>query len=185
MARTVERTAWYSSVAIAFHWTIALLIVVNLILGLFHDAMPKGWQAMPLHKAIGITVLILSIGRLAWRIGHRPPPLPASLPGWERTTAHAVHWIFYVLMIALPLTGWMMVSGATTLRPLTWFGLFPIPFLPVSKAAGGFGHEAHELMGFLFAALVVIHILAALRHHILLRDSTLVRMLPIARVSNH
>ena len=81
----------------------------------------------------------------------------------------------------MPLTGWMMASSGNPPRPLDWYGLFPLPHLPVSAAAGDFGHEAHEVLGYALAALAVIHILAALRHHLLLRDSTLVRMLPILR----
>lgn len=172
----------YSRGAIAFHWVIALLVILNLGLGLFHDGLPRDWQVMPVHKAVGITVLVLTLGRIAWRVAHRPPPLPATLPAWERTTARAAHWLLYALLLILPLSGWMMVSGAETRRPLDWFGLFPIPYLPVGPAAGGLGHEAHEILGYVMVVLVMIHILAALRHHLVLRDSTLVRMLPILRV---
>ncbi len=181
MRSAVVRTDRYSRGAIAFHWTIGLLVIANLLIGLFHDAMPSGWRVMPLHKAIGITVLALSIGRLAWRLSHRPPPLPPTAPLWERRTAQAVHWIFYAMMILVPLTGWIMVSGAEVRRPLDWFGLFPLPYLPVSGAAGALGHEVHELLGLSMAGLVLIHIAAALRHHLIVRDSTLVRMLPILR----
>ena len=180
MRSAIVRTDRYTSGAIAFHWLIAAAILFNLWLGIWHDDLPKAWKVMPVHKAVGITVLVLSLARLAWRLTHRPPPLPIASPMWERTAAKGAHWLLYFLTIAVPLTGWMMVS-AGTLRPLNWFGLFPIPYLPIGKAAGSFGHEAHEILGYGLAALVVIHILAALRHHLLLRDSTLVRMLPILR----
>jgi cytochrome b561 len=177
------RTDRYSRVAIALHWTIAVLIILNLVGGLFHDAMPRGWGVMPLHKATGITVLLLSAARLVWRLTHQPPVASPDLPAWERGLAKAVHWSFYGLMIIVPLTGWAMVSNAETLRPLQWYGLFGIPYLPVSRETAGVAHEAHEILGYLFTGLVVLHVAAALRHHLVLRDSVLVRMLPFGRAS--
>ncbi|SFP45868.1 cytochrome b [Sphingomonas rubra] len=172
-ART-EPAARYSRVAMWFHWTIAALVIVNLVIGIFHDAL----GGMSIHKAIGLTVLALTAGRVAWRIAHRPPPLPAHTPAWERGAAHATHWALYLLMIAMPVTGWLMVSGGATRRPLTWFGLFDLPYLPVGEAAGGFGHDAHGLLGWLMLALVLLHVAAALRHRLLLRDGILARMAP-------
>jgi len=182
MRSAVVRTDRYSRGAIAFHWIIALAVLFNLGVGLFHDSLPSAWRVMPLHKAMGITILVLSLARLAWRLTHTPPPLPVATPHWVRAAAKTSHWALYALTIILPITGWMMVSNGTPPRPLDWFGLFPIPFLPVSRAASGFGHDAHEILGLAMAGLVVLHILAALRHHLLLRDSTLVRMLPILRL---
>lgn len=121
---------------------------------------------------------MLTAGRVAWRLGHRPPPLPAHTPAWEKGAAHATHWTLYLLMIAMPVTGWLMVSGSANRRPLTWFGLFDIPYLPMGEAAGGVGHEAHELLGWLMLALVVLHVAAALRHRLILRDGILARMAP-------
>ncbi len=166
----------YSTVAMWFHWVIAALVILNLAIGLLHDALPG--QSMPLHKSIGLTVLALTAARVAWRLGHRPPPLPAHTPGWERGAAHATHWLLYLLMIAMPVTGWLMVSGSAQRRPLDWFGLFDLPYLPVGAAAGGFGHEAHEILGWLMLALVVLHVGAALRHRLILRDRVLARMAP-------
>ena len=160
----------YSHGAIAFHWTIAVLVIVNLAIGLLHDVVPALRAWMSAHKAIGITVLVLTIGRIAWRLAHRPPPLPADTRGWERGAAHGVHWLLYALLLAMPLTGWMMVSGPPVRKPLSWFGLFDIPSLPVSPSGSGFGHEAHALLGWLMLALVVLHVAAALRHHFILRD---------------
>ena len=81
----------------------------------------------------------------------------------------------------MPLTGWLMVSGSDERRPLNWFGLFDIPYLPVSKAVGGFGHSAHGVLGWLMLALVVLHVAAALRHHLILRNAVLTRMAPAIR----
>ena len=177
----LARTDRYSTVAIWFHWTIALLVIVNLAVGILHDYIDtlKPWMAG--HKAIGITILVLTVGRVAWRLAHRPPPLPPETRAWEKGVAHATHWTLYLLLIAMPLTGWLMVSGTDKRRPLDWFGVFDIPYLPVSKAAGGFGHNAHGLLGWLMLALVVLHVAAALRHHLILRDSVLGRMAPGVR----
>jgi cytochrome b561 len=169
----------YSMVAVWFHWTIALLVIGNLAIGLLHESLLS--DAFWMHKALGMTVLVLTLGRVAWRIGHRPPDLPDTVHAHERRLAHVVHWALYALMLALPLTGWMMVSGAQTRRPFTWFGLFDLPYLPIGPAAGGFGHEAHEILGWAMLALVVLHIAGALRHHLLLRDETLVRIAPVLR----
>lgn len=168
----------YSGVAIAFHWVIALFVIVNIAVGILHEPVPALGAWMPGHKAIGITVLFLTLGRLAWRLAHRPPPLPAETKAWERGVAHATHWTLYALLLAMPITGWLMVSGAEKRRPLTWFGAFDIPYLPVSRAAGGFGGDAHGVLGWLMLALVVLHVGAALRHHLILRDTVLLRMLP-------
>ncbi|WP_326524894.1 cytochrome b [Sphingomonas sp.] len=184
MRSAVVRTDRYSTGAIVFHWLIAVAIIVNLWLGIAHDSLPRDWKAMPVHKALGITVLVLSLARLAWRLRHQPPPLVGDMPAWERGAATASHWALYALTIAVPLTGWLMVSGGAVRRPLDWFGLFPLPYLPVGRAAGSFGHEAHEVLGFALLGLAVLHVVAALRHHLILRNPTLVRMLPILRGSN-
>lgn len=164
----------YSRVAIVFHWTIATLVVANLAIGLLHESLLPG--TIPLHKSIGLTVLALTAGRILWRLGHRPPPLPADIPAWARGSAQALHMTLYLLMIAMPMTGWAMGSGRDVPRPVSWFGLFDVPPLPIGRAAGGVGHEAHEIPGWVMLALVAIHVAAALRHHYLLRDGLLVRM---------
>lgn len=179
MARSTVEVR-YSGVAIAFHWAIALLVIVNLVIGLGHDALPALRAWMPAHKSIGITVLALTLARLAWRIGHRAPPLPSHIAGWEKAATHAAHWLFYALLILLPLSGWMMVSSPDRKRPLDWFGVFDIPFLPVSRATAHFGGDAHGLLGWSMLALVALHFAAALRHQFVLRDNLVARMLPRA-----
>lgn len=181
MARSRTDTARYSSVAIAFHWTIALLVIVNLVIGLGHESVPALRAWMGAHKAIGITVLALTLGRVAWRLTQRPPPLPADTPAWERGAAHATHWSLYALMLAMPLTGWALVSGPDATRPLSWFGLFDVPLLSVASATADTADKVHGLLGWLMLALVVLHVAAALRHHLILRDHVLARMAPIAR----
>lgn len=170
--------ARYSRVAIAFHWTIAALVIVNMVIGIGHDYLPALRAAMGAHKSIGILVLALTLGRIAWRLGHRPPPLPAAMPAWEKGAAHAGHLGLYLLMLALPVSGWVMASNPERVRPLTFFGLFDIPYLPVSAAGAGAGHDAHGVLGWIMLALLALHIGAALRHHLVRRDGVLARMLP-------
>lgn len=176
MAGPADGVARYSTVAMWFHWTIAVLVIANLAIGLLHESLLRG--TMGAHKAIGLTVLLLTAARVAWRVAHRPPPLPAHTPAWERGAAHATHWTLYLLMIAMPVTGWLMVSGAAERRPLTWFGLFDLPYLPVGKEAGAAGANAHGVLGWLMLGLVVLHVAAALRHRLVLRDQVLARMAP-------
>lgn len=163
----------YDGVAIAFHWSIAAMVLLNLVSGLFYRPL------FFTHKAIGITVLVLSIGRLLWRMTHRVPPPPADLPRWQQLVARGTHYAFYVLILALPISGWVMSSATDERRPLTWFGLFDIPYLSMGPGpAGGSAHDAHVLLGWLTLALVALHVGAALRHHFLLRDRVVSRMLP-------
>src|SRR5215213_7524166 len=116
--------ARYSRVAVWLHWIIALLIVLNLALGFSHEDFDKPASAamMSVHKASGLTILLLSLTRLGWRLGHRPPPFDPVMKAWETGVARLVHWLFYLLLIALPLSGWMIVS--TRGRATSWFGLF-------------------------------------------------------------
>jgi cytochrome b561 len=168
----------YSRVAIWLHWTIALLVIVNLTIGLLHESLLKG--TIPLHKSIGMTVLLLSLVRLGWRLTHRPPALPASVKGWEKGLAHAAHWTLYALMILIPLSGWIFTSASPKRHPLSFFGLFDLPFFPVSqdKATSHAWADRHELMAYLMIALLLIHIGAALKHRFFDRDRTLDRMMP-------
>lgn len=172
----------YSHGAIAFHWTIAAFVIVNLVIGIVHEdlAKPVAGLLMGWHRALGILILALSIGRLAWRLAYRPPPLP-PMPGWQVGVAHALHWLFYFLIIAMPLTGWWMASAGLKRHPIDFFGLFPIPFLPVTQGPGGLGggaHIFHVYAGWTMAALVLLHIAAALRHHYVDKNTVLARMMP-------
>lgn len=166
----------YDRVARALHWMAAVLIMANLASGFAKDALDGIWNVVPLHKSIGLTVLVLGTARLAWRLGHPAPPLPAGTPAWQRKLAGAVHASFYALIIVLPLTGWIMSSASKF--PLAWFGLFAWPKFAVTKdsAIYAVGREAHEVLGFAFAALIVVHVAAALYHHIVVRDQLLRRM---------
>jgi|TARA_B100000378_G_scaffold276910_1_gene275853 cytochrome b561 len=169
--------ARYTAVARTLHWVIALLIVTNLLLGFTRDALPDGWAVMPVHKSIGLTVLALTLVRIGWRLAHPAPPLPAAMPGWEKGVAHATHVIFYALMLILPLSGWIMSSAGS--RPINWFFLFDVPKFAVAKTDGivGLSHQAHESLPWAWVALLLLHIGAALRHHFVLKDDVLRRMI--------
>ena len=186
------RARRYSTVAIAFHWVIAAAILGQIWLGWTMSDLPNGlrkFELFQLHKSVGITILLLSLGRLAWRLTHRPPPYAPGVHGWQRTLATSVHTGFYVLMIALPLTGWAAVSASTFNLPTVLYGVLPWPHLPgladlpaaqkgaVSESLG----TTHELLVRFTLALLALHVAGALKHQLLDRDGTLQRMLPLGR----
>ncbi|MFM7404713.1 MAG: cytochrome b [Erythrobacter sp.] len=167
----------YNRVARALHWAIAVLVLGNIAGGLLHDALEDTINLIPIHKASGMTVLALSLVRIAWRLTWRVPPYPATMSAARVMAARTVHLLFYALMLAMPISGWIMASAGK--YPLTWFGLFDLPKLAVTRDEPAYlvAREAHELLGWLFLALAILHIAAALRHHFVLRDNILRRML--------
>lgn len=187
MARQASRTR-YSAVAMAFHWVIAALIVVNLTLG-WRMGFLKGmaqFTTFQLHKSVGITVLVLSLGRLAWRLLNPPPPLPAGMRRWERAAAHATHGFFYVMMIGMPLTGWAMVSVSPMNIPTLLWSHIPLPHigflhaLPAGPKASvdAASDTIHKALAFGGVGLILLHIGAALKHQFIVRDGVLGRMVP-------
>lgn len=171
-----RQLARYGRVAIAFHWTIAALVGANLLIGAFNETIFDGW--IWLHKSIGLTVLALSLARLAWRLGHRPPPLPRAVPRWQRHLAHVVHWSLYALIVAMPLSGWIFTSANVKPRPTT-FGLFSVPPLPIraDEAINSLGRDAHGLFAWTMLMLIALHIIGALKHQFVDRLPILQRML--------
>lgn len=179
------RNARYSAGAIALHWIIALLIAFNYVAAWVAEGMPKAerLQVMANHKAIGITILLLTVLRILWRITHRPPALLASLQPWEAALARFTHAAFYVLMIGIPLAGWILVSAATGGKEIPVFGLFSYPGLPLAADEPG-AHtagEVHEVLATVMLVLAGLHVLGALKHQWLDRDGSLYRMLPWRR----
>lgn len=173
-----QTSTHYNRVARILHWTIAALVISNILIGIFHDPLGKIFGGtMGIHKSFGLTVLALTIVRIGWRLTHPVPPLPAGLPRWERAAAKGTHHLFYVLMLALPLTGWIMSSAGP--YPLNWFWLFDVPKFPVTREDGivAFSGGTHGPLGLLFGVLALLHIGAALRHHFVLKDDVLRRML--------
>ena len=164
----------YSRVARWLHWVMGLLIVANLAGGLLHDI--NADLIMPLHKATGITILALAVLRIVWRMTHPAPALPTAMPMWERAIASFTHAILNAMMILIPMSGWIMSSASR--RPISFFGLFDVPKFNVIKDSplAEISHESHEILGFAMIALLVLHIVAALRHHFVLKDGMMARM---------
>lgn len=177
MAR-IAQDRRYSTVAIWFHWTIAALVIVNIVIGLLHDPVPVFRALMPAHFAIGLTVLLLTVGRVAWRLTHKPPPLPTGVRAWERVASSLTQGVLYLLLLVMPMSGWAMMSGGDHARAVSWFGLFTVPKLPVPAQAAASAHATHVLLGWVMAALVALHVAAALRHQLILRDAVMRRMVP-------
>jgi len=171
-------TARYNGVAQTLHWITAAILVVSVPLGLFHESLEATYgNVMPLHKSLGLTVLLLTLVRLGWRLMRPPPPEPPELPRWQAVLARSTHWAFYVLLIAMPIAGYVMSSAGS--RPLALFGL-PIPKLALDRDApiAGFAHEAHEIGGLITAGLILLHVSAALYHQFAGPESVFARMLP-------
>lgn len=182
----------YSAVAIALHWTIAASILLLLISGLWMtdainvpDTRANAFAVYQWHKSLGLSVLVLSFARLAWRLVNPPPPLPADMGRLERLAAHTTHVAFYVLMIGMPLLGWAMVSASVFGLPTIVFGLFEWPHIPMLSGLEDKApveaalKAAHSTGGYLMIALLALHVLAALKHHFVDRDHVLTRMLPV------
>jgi len=175
----------YDRVAIALHWVMALAIITMIVMGLvMEDVRPIGLriQVYQFHKSLGLTVLFLSLVRLGWRLAHPAPSYPAHMKPWEKLAAHATHWGLYALMVAMPLSGWLLISTGSNKFPTLYFGLFNVPkldfFGEASKAVHHYAAQAHELLPNIAIAMLVLHVLAALKHHFLDRDNVLTRILP-------
>ena len=171
----------YSKVAILFHWLIAILVIANFVLASMAEDLPREAQGalMAPHKALGVSILFLSVLRLFWRIGHKPPPLPESIAGWQAGLGKFVHLLFYFLIIAVPLSGWLMASAHPKAPPVDFFGLFDIT-MPIGKDEGlaGIGHEVHEILTKPLFILILLHILGALKHQFADRLAFTQRMRP-------
>jgi cytochrome b561 len=179
----LEARTRYDAVAQTFHWVIAALIVTQFVLAWSAEDLPLGLHKLVLfarHKSFGMTVLMLAVLRLAWRLFHAPPPLPEGMSWIERKLAPATHAAFYVLLFAMPLTGWLMSSAKS--YSVSWFGLFTWPNL-IGKSDTAFDtlRETHDVLSWALLALVVLHVLAALKHHFVGKDPVLLRMLPFTK----
>ena len=181
----------YSAVAIFLHWTIAALIVLQVVLSTrMLGKTPEAFAVFQLHKSVGITVLLLSLARLAWRLIHRPPPEPATLAPWERRLAALVHWAFYFVMIAMPLTGWIMVSTSRIVLPTLLYGVVPWPHIsgladlaaPAKKVWYDAAMASHQTIIKGAYVLFALHVAGALKHQWFgQNEPVLSRMAPGAR----
>lgn len=170
----------YNNTAMALHWLVALLIFAAFPLGVYmHDLplSPTKLQYYSYHKWIGITILLLVITRVVWRFTHTPPPLPASTPRWEVVVSHITHLALYGLLIAIPLSGWLM-SSAKGFQTV-WFGVLPLPDLvEKNKELGELLATVHQGLNVFLFLLVGMHIAAVIKHKFIDRDQILERMLP-------
>ncbi|HXQ46924.1 MAG TPA: cytochrome b [Caulobacteraceae bacterium] len=185
----------YNAGAIALHWTIALLILTNISLAWWFNTLHGEAKIEPiqLHKSIGITVLLLSVIRLAWRLVTPPSPLSPTLQAWERWLANTVHALFYVVMLGMPLTGWAFSSASPLIHvfPIVLFHVVPWPAIaPLTnlphdqmKQAHAIFLTGHRLLAKLAYGLIALHVAGALKHQIFDHDNELARMIPFLRRS--
>jgi cytochrome b561 len=170
----------YTATAKAIHWLMALLLIGLLALGFYMHDLPLSPDKLKLyswHKWAGVTAFLLVAFRLLWRVTHRPPALPGSMPKLMQFAAHAGHLALYLLMIAIPLTGWLM-SSAKGFQTV-YFGVLPLPdLLDKNKELGDLLAEVHKYLNLLFIAVLAGHVGAALKHHLIDKDDILTRMLP-------
>ena len=183
----------YSGVAIGLHWIIAFLLLTNIGLAWYFNTLHGTARIEPTqwHKSIGITVLILSVARLGWRLAVPPPKLPAYVTGWEKRLAQSVHGLFYVVMLGMPLSGWAMVSASPLVKvfPITLYHLVPWPALSFLtnlphdqlKEAHKVFLTTHGLLAKLAYGLIVLHVAGALKHQFIGNDDVVARMIPFSR----
>ena len=183
-------TRRYDAVAMILHWLTAAAVLGLLVAGMTMTRLQPGsalqFSLYQLHKSVGITVLALTLIRLGWRLAHRPPALPDSMPGWERRAAALGHLALYGLLVAMPLTGWAVVSVSPYNIPTVLYGLVPWPHLPGlatlphadKHAAEEVLKQLHDAGAWIMLALLAVHAGAAVRHLLWLRDGVMERMLP-------
>jgi cytochrome b561 len=171
----------YTSVAIALHWATAILMIYMLFLG--EDLIKVGRGASlagvgpSLHASIGMSVFVLSVARLFWRLANPPPPLPVTMKTWEKALSHSTHVVFYGLLVLLPLTGWFALAHYGTehrdIASVLFFGFFPAAIWPdIGWNFGGL----HEILSKLGILLLALHVLAALKHQFYDKDNIFARM---------
>ncbi|WP_420471955.1 cytochrome b [Brevundimonas sp. FT23042] len=171
----------YSALSLVLHWLIAAMILAQILLITAHEATegPLSREFVQIHKALGLTILVLTLARIGWRIAHPALPLPERMKGWERILARGTHVLFYVALIVLPLTGWAASSAMG--RDIVWFGLFNWPLLPIGggRETAGALMDLHGIAVKAVYVLLALHVLGALKHQFIDRDNVLHRMIPL------
>ncbi len=183
-----EYSGRYSRIAMLLHWLIAAAILFEISLGWRMDGpnTPQHFAVIQLHKSVGITILLLTLLRIFWRLGHRPPPLSDTLKSWERTLAHITHMALYFIMLAMPLSGWLMVSTSKYKIQTMLYKVIPWPNVPGTAALdmatrnmiSNGANITHSLLALSLYALLALHIAGALKHHFIDKDQELSRMIP-------
>jgi cytochrome b561 len=171
----------YGAVAQLLHWLIVGLIITQFALASKADDLPLGPAKIAVlaqHKSFGMTIFMLAVVRVLWRLANPVPGLPVAMPAWQRMAAHASHLALYGLILVTPLVGWTMSSARNF--PVSWFGLFTFPDLvQPDRARYEFLHDAHEALAMSILVIAALHAAAALKHHFIDRDDVLRRMLPM------
>jgi cytochrome b561 len=176
--------AHFGAVAILLHWLMAIALISVWLIGLYMTDLP-GISPLKLklfnwHKWLGVCILTLTLIRLLWRVTHPAPKLPSNMPAWERISAIATHHSLYLLMFAIPLTGYFFSLSAG--YPIVLFGILPLPVLIEKNTdLAPILAEVHEILAYVLAALVLLHAMAAIKHHWLDKDDVLSQMLPFLR----
>lgn len=171
----------YTRTAMLLHWLVALLLLGQFALGWYLQDIPRGVPArgyfVNLHKSYGILIGLLILVRLGWRLTHAPPPLPDTTPRWQQQAASASHYLLYALMVVMPLSGY--VASNFSRFGINFFNTFKFaPWGMDSKPVYAFFNQTHSVSSWLLLALVLVHVLAALKHLLIDRDSVFSRMLP-------
>lgn len=174
----------YSGIAMLLHWLIAVAVIVNWrIAEASENAATEeaGREIMGNHFALGMTILLLTVLRIVWRLIHHPPPLSDGLAGWEKALAKVTHGLFYLLLIGLPLGGWFAMSSYG--QGIDMWGMFTWPALPVAQNPdlGGEVFDIHAAGGTVMLALIGLHVLGVLKHMVIDKDGNLWRMLPFGQ----
>ena len=170
----------WGPVSQSLHWTIVVLIIVMAVLGLTMTDLPNGpdkIQVYALHKSIGLTILALVALRVLWRLWAGAPLAIQTTPRWQHRIASAVHGLLYLLLFALPISGWIVNSASGF--PLRWFGMLRIPSIaPRDQDLHALSEDVHEWLFWALVLVALAHAAAAIYHHLFQRDATLARMLP-------
>jgi cytochrome b561 len=184
MTAATTATARYSLPAIVLHWLIFALIAAGAALAFYMTDLPLSPLKLKYyswHKWIGVSIFIAAVVRLLWRLCRRAPALPAAMPAWQQRAAHALHGLLYVLLFAIPLSGWLYSSAAGV--PTVYFGVIPLPdLLERDKALAETLKAIHEALNYMLFTLVAAHAGAALKHHFIDGDDVLAHMLPFAKL---
>lgn len=171
----------YGFVAQLFHWVIVVLIIVQFVLANRAEDLPLGLKKVAVlaqHKSVGMTILMLAVLRLIWRVTGVAPSIPSATPMWQQWSARVSHFVLYALLLLMPLSGWLMSSARNF--PVSWFGLFTFPDLvSADRALYERLHDVHEALAQTLFIVAILHALAALKHHFIDKDNVLRRMLPM------
>lgn len=169
----------YGFIAVLLHWFMAIVIIGMLGVGLYMTDLPNGILKLKLygwHKEFGILILMLAVVRLCWRLANFPTRLAShELPTWQKLGAYSVHYAFYFMMFAMPITGWLISSAADL--PVSFFGLFVLPdLIGPSESARKLLEVTHEYLGYGLMVLIFMHVAAVVQHLVVYKENLLRRM---------